>query len=118
MIPIVDMKFVELHSPLFHSGTNLGSKLEPAKRQSLALQFDSKKELLYVWLNHHVSVLPLSSVHSMTPYLSEDMGIEEPPARLSLAAMQQGFTPKKAQVSTPQSHVFEGPGQTGQAKVK
>ncbi len=95
------VKFAELHSPLFLNGKNFGLKLW--SKAGLELSYDTKeKELLATYMGE-IAHLPSTSVHCYVP--GEVAKLE--------AVSKPVFVPKKkiqAQASTPMSHVFEGPG--------
>ncbi len=114
----IDLKFAELHSPLFLAGTNLQLKLDPTKRTGLKLVYDrAEKELLVTW-NGETAIVPTTNVSSMTP-------ADEPKKAPVLMTKPETkhpdpdmARPRTAQVNTPQSHVHAGPGHgdTGQEK--
>jgi hypothetical protein len=116
------LKFVELHNPLFLSGTNLGTKLDPSKRSGLLLEYDPKKRMLLVWFNQNLSLVPEPSVANMVPVNIKDTGYTEPGLVFEQVKPQEAPQPNSeivAQVSTPHSHVFAAePGHTGQEKRK
>ena len=96
---MIDLKWCEVHSPIFLAGTNLGVKLDPSKRQGLSLQYDrDHKELIIGW-NKETAIIPSSNVATMV------VGSLPKPA---LATAPTGKV--VAQVSTPQDHVFKGEG--------
>lgn len=94
-----EIKWAELHSPIFLAGTNLQAKLDPDKREGLKLEFDEEKRHLYVSYKGETSRVPEPSILSM---------VEGSPKVRHLAAPPKGSI--KAQVSTPQDHVFAGEG--------
>ena len=103
----IELSFAELHTSLFLAGTNLGLKLQPTNRQ-IKLIYNCHRELL-VFFNNHIAIVPLSNVASMTPKdmadLDEEAFVPEAPKPIKPGK------PVKAQVSTPQDHVFaEGAG--------
>jgi hypothetical protein len=102
---MTDVKYAELHSPIFLAGTNLGAKLDPSKRNGLSLHFDEdKKRLKVTWMNES----------GWVPEPNCAMWIEgkaEPRGGIPIA--HKGLP--TAQVDSPQSHVFAGPG-SGKAK--
>lgn len=144
---MLSIKYAELHTSLFLSGTNLGLKLITSglgKRTGLSLSYDRPNKELLVTFNGNTAIVPTTNVVSMVP---GDSGAEEAPstpvlqhpgevgAQLAQAhttqrMQEQGIataSPKNknapkvnsnpsanAQVSTPTSHVFQGPGLTGQ----
>jgi len=151
----MDLKFVELHSPLFIKGLNkvgynLGVKLDPSAKPGLTIEFDEEKHMLFVTFQGQTALVPLSNVLSMTlgkPEVKEVKAgatswhanpvskeietferaaqidaLKDNPNVEAYLAKQAKTKDKskidKAQVSTPQSHVFEGAGsgKTGQEK--
>ena len=113
--PIV---WAELHSPIFLAGTNLSQKLDPKKRTGLKMEFDETKRHLYVTWNGMTGRVPEASVlHMIEKYDAADEFINE----IVAAEKAIPFDPGAAQVDSPTSHVFAGPGkgQTGRGgKVK
>lgn len=109
-----DIQWAELHAPLFLAGTNLGQKLDPAKRMGLKMEYDEERRHLYVTYNNRSCRIPETSVLSMVENEKViPISVREP------VAVNAGSIPTKpfeAQVSTPTSHVFAGAGagQTGQ----
>jgi hypothetical protein len=111
-----EIKWAELHAPLFLAGTNLQLKLDPTKRSGLKMEYDEEKKHLYVTYNNQTARIPETSVLSMVER-------EMTPAKHDYDALGGGtYTPPRpvapieAQVSTPTSHVFagRGGGTTGQ----
>jgi hypothetical protein len=71
----LNIRFAELHSPLFLGGTNLQLKLDPKNRIGLILTYDrTEKELIVQW-NDHVALIPNSNVSSMTLEDPADIGL-------------------------------------------
>lgn len=121
MSHLIDLKEAKLHDALFLAGTNLQQKLEPSLRKGLVLQYNRKEKELLVTYKDETAILPTTNVASMTPRNPEDAFTV--PSRVRLAEpsplIQQGIVPKfSAQVDTPMSHVFAGPGagKTGKDK--
>ncbi len=98
------ISWAELHAPLFLAGTNLGQKLDPKKRGGLAIEYDEERRHLYVGYNGQTARVPETSVLSMVEAGSQK------PAPYPVTGALATFNPSAAQVSTPQSHVFAGPG--------
>ncbi len=110
-----EIEWAELHAPLFLAGTNLGQKLDPNKRTVLKMVYDEVKRHLYVSYNNKTARIPETSVLSMVEVQAPKLTmVEFAEKKIEESARAQGFA--EAQVSTPQSHVFAGPGggQTGQ----
>ena len=96
---MIELKFAELHTPLFLAGTNLNVKLMPDKRQGLKIAYDRDHKELHVTYNGETGIIPSSNIVSMV------VGkVVEPPKPVAPT------TPIKAQASTPQDHVFAGHG--------
>lgn len=98
------LKYVHLHSPLFFGGKNFGEKLDPVNNPQkfagikMYLATDDFGPWLFIEWGDRVSRLPLSSIHS-----AEEGEIQKPKVVLPAPTGK----PIQAQVSTPQSHVFE-----------
>ena len=107
---LVELKFAELHAPLFMAGTNMQLKLDPTKRIGLDLKYDPDERMLRVHYKteavDETALVPLSSVLSVIPGSPKKQPVIVPPM---VAPMTAG-APKKAQVSGPHDHVFAGPG--------
>ncbi len=107
---MLQLKFVELHNPLFLGGKNFGLKLDISKLAGLRMEYDrAEKELLVYW-NDEVGIVPSSNVACMTA----DNGVAKPEQFVHpIVAGRQ-----TAQVESPMSHVFagEGHGKTGRSK--
>lgn len=110
----IDLKFVELHNPLFLGGKNFGTKLDPGKLAGLALKYDrAEKELLVSWCGK-TGIIPSSGVACM------EAGLPDVKASQHTHPIVAGIA-ASAQVETPMSHVHAGygHGKTGIAgKVK
>jgi hypothetical protein len=117
------LDFVELHAPLFlndgKNGRNLGNKIATNKYTGLELIYDRQNKELLVRFEGRQSILPSSAVHSMTPRIAEPTAkqgggvvaeIKTPSAPVKAQIGGPADVHAKAQVSTPMSHVFEGPG--------
>jgi hypothetical protein len=96
---MIDLKWCEVHSPIFLAGTNLGVKLDPSKRQGLKLQYDREHKELVIGWNKEEAIIPSSNVATMVIGLLPNANYVEP-VRGKVVA----------QVSTPQDHVFKGEG--------
>ncbi len=93
------VEYAELQTVLFLSGTNLGQKLDPTKRSGLGLVFDNEKKRLIVSYSGKIAQVPEPNV----AYWIEG----KPQVEEKTAMKKVQFS---AQVSTPQDHVFAGPG--------
>lgn len=105
-----EIKFAELHTPLFLSGTNHGVKLHNGSK-GMQLIYDDVKDMLYVF--YMGSVALIKSYASISPSKMSDVGVDSPKAQAEPMAVNPDPTPRgkvKAQVSGPQDHVFQGPG--------
>lgn len=121
------VEYAHLHAPHFHlSGINLGDKLDARMkgRQGLLLQWDTEDKELLVIYQGRVEHVPETNVKSYAvlgekPSTERESPIEKPQPQAPDKNMAR--PPRvSAQVSTPQSHVFAGPGagDTGQALPK
>lgn len=96
---MTEVEYAELHTPLFLAGTNLGQKLDPRKRHGMHMSFDDEKKRLIVKWGHKVAQIPEANIACFI-----EGTIVEPP---KIVPAKSAMT---AQVSTPQDHVFAGPG--------
>lgn len=112
-----DICWAELHAPLFLAGTNLGQKIDPAKRQGVKMQYDEERRHLYVSYNGKEARVPEPSILSM---VEGKASVAQAAKATSASPMNTPSWPAHAQVSTPFGHVFqgEGHGQTGQEPPK
>ena len=101
MIPI---KRTELHTALFLGGKNHGLKIEA--KAGLSLVYDRAEKELLIEFNGEKAILPSSNVATMVEMSSQ--------AKMTAGSRPPMIMGKiKAQVSTPQDHVFsDGPGKT------
>lgn len=104
---------------MFLAGTNLGQKIDPAKRQGVKMQYDEERRHLYVTYNGKEARVPEPSILSMVEGKIGVTGIVAA-AKENASVMNTPSWPAHAQVSTPFGHVFagEGHGQTGQEPPK
>lgn len=112
---MIDIEFAELHNALFMCGVNLQLKLDPKKRPEMKLQYDRENKELLVTYKDRTAIVPTTNVSAMIPVHAHDV---EDPTVLKELGPSGKIT---AQVDTPMSHVFAGPGhgKTGfQEKVK
>lgn len=96
------IKWTELHNPLFLGGCNLGIRLDPKVRHGLVMEWDEDKRSLYITYNKDITRVTETGIfHMKEGHIdSKEEGVVFPPLG----------KPVTAQVSTPQSHVFEGVG--------
>jgi hypothetical protein len=100
----LELKFAELHSPLFLAGCNLSVKLDPARRVGLELNYIRKFGELHVKWNGETAMVPVTNIVSMvagSPKFKADPNVSHPMVMGSSAT---------AQVETPYGHVHAGPG--------
>lgn len=108
----IELKFAELHIPLFLAGINFGTKLDTVKRP-IKLIYDRKEKEMIIFHNGIVGIIPASNLATMTPVNPAELiqlyGLDQvkQPAPVQAATPTRGRP--KAQVSTPTSHVFETP---------
>jgi hypothetical protein len=106
----IPIKFAELQSPLFLHGTNLQLQLDGSRRPEMVMIYDRTEKELHVYLNQSLAIIPSTNINSMQPYDAEVLG-PVPVKGQKVLAMPTAPAPKgpiKAQVSTPQDHVFRG----------
>jgi hypothetical protein len=104
----IEMKFVELQTPLFLAGTNHGLKIQ-VDRRPIKLIYDKEDKMLTVQFNGEVAFVPYPNIASMTPLDSKPYLVEASKPKVP----QVSNKTIKAQVSTPQDHVFaNGAGRT------
>lgn len=109
----IQLKFAELHAPLFlfgdKGGKNLGYKLDVSKIKGLVLEYDREEKELHVTWEGMTSFTPATNIVSMVEG-------QAGPAPKLVGDTTQRVIPQSAQVSTPFGHVHAGPGQgqTGQ----
>ncbi len=61
----MNLRFAELHTPLFFAGINMGSKLDPTKRTGLVLTYDRVERELVVQYSGRTCIIPRENVASM-----------------------------------------------------
>lgn len=107
---LVDLKFAQLHNPIFLAGKNFAPKLDPTQLAGLELFYDREQKELHVHYNDVIGIIPSTNVACMVE------GIPEKKAVHQLHPIVAGRL--TAQVETPQSHVHagEGHGKTGKSK--
>lgn len=99
---LTQLRFAELHNPLFHAGKNFGTKLDPGKTGGLKIEWDEERRFLAVTYSGRTSLLPESSIQSMEE--------GSPVTHISQHTHPIVAGIQSAQVETPFGHVFEGPG--------
>lgn len=101
---MIDVKFAELHNPLFLNGKNFGVKLDPHRYREITLVYDKEdKELLVTW-NKTTAHVPSPNVAYYIP------GIVEDPKVVQISHPEILNISHTAQVETPYGHVHAGPG--------
>lgn len=108
---MLQIKFAELHNPLFLAGKNFGTKLDPGKLSGLKMEYDRKLKEFYIHWSGEKAILPYTSVSYM---IEGEVAIKPSQVTHPIVA---GMA-RTAQVSSPMGHVFEGPGagKTGKSK--
>ncbi len=113
---MLKIKEAKLHTELFLAGKNLKTSLTAGKHHShdLELDYDKSEGVLWVHCEHlgkkQSAIIPITNVVSMVP--GEVIAHVE---HVPVPVITKKFD---AQVSSPQSHVFAGPGggKTGKDK--
>ncbi len=98
---MIKISRVELHTPIFVGGHNLGAKLDAGRRKDLDMQYDGKGQLLFVTFNGETAMVPVPAIASM---VAETFKRETP------SVLKAAKPVVDAQVSSPTGHVFAGPG--------
>jgi hypothetical protein len=93
------IKHAHLHDSCFVGGTNLGDKLDPAKRTGMKMEYDEDRRCLYVTWNGETRRVMEPSIFTMAEGEVEKKSAQPAPTARA-----------EAQVTTPMSHVFAGPG--------
>ncbi len=109
---MLEIKFAQLHSPIMVGGTNLGDRLNPELKRGLTLKYDRTEKELLVFYNKQVAIVPSTNIGAMI----EDIKFEAKPVSDEVEEiLRKG---PSAQVDSPMSHVFAGPGagKTGRSK--
>jgi hypothetical protein len=98
---MIKVAYAMLHHPLFLGGKNHGEKL--FNKSGMEISYDRVEKELIVTYNGKTQYIPSTNVAAYEPWT--DPKEEKRPAALR--------GPIKAQVTTPQDHVFSsGPGKT------
>lgn len=69
----IDIKFAEVHTPLFMGGVNHGVKLEKDKR-GMKLVYDREHEELYIFHAGNIGIIPKGNVAIMVPTNPLELG--------------------------------------------
>lgn len=103
---MLELKFAELHSPLFLAGKNFGLKLDHGKHRGIKLEYDrDHRELVVTWNDgkgEHQAIVPTTNVACMWP--------GSPDVKVATVTPVAGPQRASAQVTSPQAHVHAGPG--------
>lgn len=108
---IEDIAHAEFHTPLFACGKSFGNKVEVAHHSGLKIQYDDEKHVFTVAYPDpktkqiRTAQVPESNCATWETVASRP----RVPANEHKTESVEGRN--RAQVSTPQSHVFEGQGQ-------
>lgn len=109
----IELAYAELHAPLFLGGKNHQMKLKAGSDMRLVYDRD-EKELIIIW-GKHVAIVPFhGTTNNVWPKDPQAFlaSIELPPVEATAPTPIKAphVPPKSAQVSSPQAHVFAGPG--------
>lgn len=100
-----DVRFLETHGEIFLGGKNMGKKHSPKRLTGLSLQWDEVKRRCEMKWNGELGYILEGNVAYWVPEIGPKVGI---PTNEHRTESVEGR--KRAQVSTPMGHVFEGPG--------
>lgn len=101
-----DIRWIEFKKPVFHAGKNFTEKIEIKRHDGLKIQLHEEKRRFYITYQNRVLELPEESAFSW-----ERVANVEIPMIVNEHKTEDKNKRSKAQVSTPQSNVFEGKGQ-------
>lgn len=105
------IKFAKFHTPLFLAGTNLGEKVDLKHRHDVSMAWDTQERFLIIWLKDECTELPEANIAQMIPsimrILPDFLKRDVPPLKPVPPVVHKAVS---AQVETPHSHVFAGPG--------
>lgn len=107
----IPLKFVQLHESVIIAGTNFQKKLDTKRNESLILESESGR--LFIYYKGEVAIIPEATYFNAQPVDPTILG-EIPSAIPKAQPVMEAIPhrgpgrPIKAQVSTPQSHVFAG----------
>jgi hypothetical protein len=114
---MIDLDFIELHSPLFFAGKNWGTKISATSNTGtttgLKLSYDKEEKEIHLVYGTKMTMIPREAAGNITPINPKDFGHDiktdhTKPKTHKSHAMTANIN--KAQVSTPMGHVFEGLG--------
>jgi len=105
MSKLIDVRFLECHTDVFHAGKNFGKKLAPNKLSGMKLSWDPKEKWFELtWQNRTGFIF---SNNCAFFELEDDQVIDVPKNEHKTESIEGR---RRAQVSTPTGHVFEGEG--------
>lgn len=99
------LRFLETHGDIFIGGKNLGKKHRPQMLAGLAIEWDQKNRWCLLTWNGETGRILEGNCAYMVPEVGK---VVELPVNEHKTEHVEGR--KRAQVSTPMGHVFEGPG--------
>lgn len=100
-----NVRFLELHTELFHAGKNFGKKLIPTSLLGMTLQWDEKEKWFEITWNGRKGYI---FMNNCAFWEELDEVIVELPKNEHRTEALEGR--RRAQHSTPMDHVFEGKG--------
>lgn len=100
------IRWIEFHSPVFHGGKNFTNKIEVKRHDTLKIEYHTDEEMFYLTYQNRTSTLPVTSA-----FIWEAESDGPIPLVVNEHKTDDKNKRSKAQVATPQSHVFEGRGQ-------
>ncbi len=95
------LSFLHTHTNLFVGRKNMPEKIKSFEIKDIEMSYDAKNGLVLVTYNGETALVPLSNVAAM---------IAEPAEAKKQPPLKVATQPVEAQVSSPSSHVFAGPG--------
>ncbi len=100
----MEVRVLKMHSSLNHAGKNFGETVEPAKLTGCKLTWDAKKSWFEITYNNRTGYIFANNVSYWEPLVGEVVSI------VNEHKTEHVDGRRRAQVSTPMGHVFEGPG--------
>ncbi len=109
------VKRIKLHNGAFAGGTNLQLDLDTEKRTGLRLLDDSQEEVVYVHFKDEIIKMPYTNISSITPTNERQAELADIFTKVFAGEKveKKNTAPGvrvQAQASSPQDHVFAGPG--------
>lgn len=109
-VKLVELKFMDLHNPLFLAGTNLGQKLNPKGRTGLKIQHDVNNKWFVISYNGSACLMAETNAVSWEPMDIGDYGLKlaaqtftRPAFVTSAGSSAMVASIHEAQVETPHS---------------